>query len=278
MNYIVMDMEWNQPYSKSKKYPGGVELRGEIIQIGAVKLNRRLKIVDSFDEAVRPIFYKRINRHVKEITGITDDAVRECDRFPAVFERFKKFCGKDFCIVTWGTDDMPMLIDNLLAHGIDPDTLPKHYNLQMIFNLQITHESRQWSLDDAIDYLGIAKNERPHNALFDAESTARIAAAIDFKKGIENYDAFGSVNGVKTTVFDGFSSMRAAMNDKRVNFTACPVCKNVLSPASVTGSKYKKSTVCRCREHGEFIYHVSVYKKDDCYAAKRKVTLLTKNS
>jgi len=43
MNYIVLDMEWNQPYSKAKKHPRGVELRGDIIQIGAVKLNRRLK-------------------------------------------------------------------------------------------------------------------------------------------------------------------------------------------------------------------------------------------
>ena len=38
MNYIVLDMEWNQPYSKYKKHIGSMALRGEIIQIGAVKL------------------------------------------------------------------------------------------------------------------------------------------------------------------------------------------------------------------------------------------------
>ena len=48
MNYIVFDLEWNQPYSndisfmKRTKMP----LTGEIIQIGAVKLNDKLDIVD----------------------------------------------------------------------------------------------------------------------------------------------------------------------------------------------------------------------------------------
>ena len=50
MNYIVFDLEWNQPYSndisfmKRTKMP----LTGEIIQIGAVKLNEKMDIVDHF--------------------------------------------------------------------------------------------------------------------------------------------------------------------------------------------------------------------------------------
>ena len=38
MNYIVMDMEWNQPWpgSPSAKKVLPVQIRGEIIQIGAV--------------------------------------------------------------------------------------------------------------------------------------------------------------------------------------------------------------------------------------------------
>ena len=48
MNYIVFDLEWNQPYSndisfmKRTKMP----LTGEIIQIGAVKLNEKMDIID----------------------------------------------------------------------------------------------------------------------------------------------------------------------------------------------------------------------------------------
>ena len=40
MNYIVLDMEWNQPWpgSPSSKKVLPVAIRGEIIQIGAVRL------------------------------------------------------------------------------------------------------------------------------------------------------------------------------------------------------------------------------------------------
>ena len=40
MNYIVMDMEWNQPWpgSPSSKKVLPVQIRGEIIQIGAVRV------------------------------------------------------------------------------------------------------------------------------------------------------------------------------------------------------------------------------------------------
>ena len=40
MNYIVMDMEWNQPWpgSPSARKVLPVQIRGEIIQIGAVRV------------------------------------------------------------------------------------------------------------------------------------------------------------------------------------------------------------------------------------------------
>jgi len=129
MNYIVLDMEWNQPYSKYKKHIGSMALRGEIIQIGAVKLNRRFKICGKFDMTIKPRFYKNINRHVEKITGITQTTLDASPDFEKVFKKFMKFCGKNCALVTWGTDDMPMLRDNLCAYGIDPVVLPKHYNV-----------------------------------------------------------------------------------------------------------------------------------------------------
>lgn len=276
MNYIVVDLEWNQPYSKAKKHPRGVELRGDIIQIGAVKLNRRFKKTAEFDECVRPSFYKRINRHVRDITGIHDSQLKECVGLVQAWEKFKKFCGRDCVLLTWGCDDIPMLRDNLTAYGIDPAEIPKDYNLQVIFNMQITHENKQWSLESAMEHLGLSENEHPHNALYDAIGTARIAQTIDLKKGIAEYDAVGSMNGVKTTEFVGFSNMREALSDKRVTFTACPVCRNVLTPRGWAGSKYKKQTNAVCAAHGEFTYKVTIYKKDEGFAARRKVSLANK--
>ena len=45
MYCIVLDLEWNQPFSTRSMVTTPVRLPGEIIQIGAVKLNERLEIV-----------------------------------------------------------------------------------------------------------------------------------------------------------------------------------------------------------------------------------------
>ena len=50
MDYIIFDLEWNQPYSNDISFMkrARMPLTGEIIQIGAIKLNENLEIVDSF--------------------------------------------------------------------------------------------------------------------------------------------------------------------------------------------------------------------------------------
>ena len=57
MQYIVLDMEWNQPwpgsYAAQKVLP--VQIHGEIIQIGAVRLLETGKIADEF-QVPAPIF------------------------------------------------------------------------------------------------------------------------------------------------------------------------------------------------------------------------------
>ena len=50
MNYVVVDLEWNQAMSSKSsvfnKLP--IHLRGEIIEIGAVKLNDDLSVGEEF--------------------------------------------------------------------------------------------------------------------------------------------------------------------------------------------------------------------------------------
>ena len=50
MNYIVLDMEWNQPWpgSPSAKKVLPVQIRGEIIQIGAVRVTEDQQVADEF--------------------------------------------------------------------------------------------------------------------------------------------------------------------------------------------------------------------------------------
>ena len=79
MQYIVLDMEWNQPwpgsYAAQKVLP--VQIHGEIIQIGAVRLLETGKIADEFQVLVRPKYYKKLNSRVSKLTGLRDARLRE---------------------------------------------------------------------------------------------------------------------------------------------------------------------------------------------------------
>ena len=52
MNYIVLDLEWNQ--SPSGKIYSNKSLPFEIIEIGAVKLNSCFKEIGRFSELIKP--------------------------------------------------------------------------------------------------------------------------------------------------------------------------------------------------------------------------------
>ena len=60
MNYIVVDLEWNQAMSSKSsvfnKLP--IHLRGEIIEIGAVKLNEDLSVGEEFTIAASSAFLR----------------------------------------------------------------------------------------------------------------------------------------------------------------------------------------------------------------------------
>jgi len=60
MNYVVIDLEWNQAMSSNSavfnKLP--IRLRGEIIEIGAVKLDENMKPGEEFTVDVKPVYFK----------------------------------------------------------------------------------------------------------------------------------------------------------------------------------------------------------------------------
>ena len=52
MNYIVMDLEWNQRYNGHMgEHP---RMTIEIIEIGAVKVDKNLNIIDEYTSLIKP--------------------------------------------------------------------------------------------------------------------------------------------------------------------------------------------------------------------------------
>ena len=71
MYYIIFDLEWNNAYNyKTKK---GFN---EIIEIGAVKLDRNFNIVGTFKQLIKPQVSKKLSSRFKNLTHITSEEIK----------------------------------------------------------------------------------------------------------------------------------------------------------------------------------------------------------
>ena len=73
MNLIVFDLEWNIGYQPRTFQYHGTELtmRGEIIQIGAARINDRGDVLDTFEVNLRPRIFRKLQHHIAKVTGLS---------------------------------------------------------------------------------------------------------------------------------------------------------------------------------------------------------------
>ena len=181
-SYIVLDLEWNQPMSGQETITRPFRFDSEIIEIGALKLNNRFEEMSEFKSFVRPVFYPSMNGHVVQLTKIRPQELEKAPDFPAAYAAFRDWCGEDCCLCTWGPDDLPVLMDNLLMHGLDA-ALPDGYDLQRIFGHEIMRDDRQCSLERAMELLSIfdmehLANEQAGSLPYGAQRRLEIVRAL----------------------------------------------------------------------------------------------------
>lgn len=189
MNYIILDLEWNQPLSPQRMVKDPFKLSGEIIQFGAVKVDDllNLNITGTYSEIVKPVFYTKMSKHVTEITDLTDERISRGRPFDVVCREFMDWCGDDFAFITWGDAEIYMLEDNMSIHDMDISGLPECYDAQLVFDDQITQEDRSFALSYAMWKFDI-KPERSHDALNDAVNTVEVMKRLDLSEGLEGYE------------------------------------------------------------------------------------------
>lgn len=101
MNYIVLDLEWNQcPTGKAQEVPS---LPFEILEIGAVRLNAEHQIVDRFREIVRPQVYTSLHFRTREIVALRSMDFAGARTFPEVAASFLNWCRGSADAVPEGT-------------------------------------------------------------------------------------------------------------------------------------------------------------------------------
>lgn len=252
MKYIIFDMEWNQPLYAKMTVTDPVVLHAEIVQIGAVKLDENFNIISDFNILVAPKYYKKMHKKVQRLTKITTEELQNGFEFPKAFEMFADWCGEDFALLTWGPDDMPVLTDNMILHGIDTKWIPPAYNLQVIFDSQITHMHRQIALTAALELLNETGGDA-HNALNDAKNTAIVCRHLNLSEGIASYETIAADFLSDAELCEGeYTSRKEALEDKRVTEFECPVCgKKAVCRKYVRQNASKLISICSCEDGHE---------------------------
>ena len=295
MHYIIFDMEWNQAFSAEKMVKHPVVLRGEIIQIGAVKLNEQKEVTDTCNLIIKPKFYKKMHWSVSKLTHIKTADLKNGSSFAEAILMFQKFIGDDSVLCTWGPDDMGMLWDNLRVHGISAEWLPKSYDLQMIYDMEIAKINRQAALEEAMEFL----NEEilpSHDALNDALNTARVCRYLNLPEVFENYEQREKEYECRLTGADEvyhseqeYENRDKALENEELLSFICPKCgeKGKLSGVIYqNGNKYLAVGTCAnkhgymarlriSKDHGDGVYAVRYLyelteERNEYYLAKKK--------
>ena len=270
MNYIIFDLEWNQPADARSTIQEPVYLSGEIIEIGAVKLDDSFRPVDELRLYIKPQYYTRMHREIVILTGIRDKLLAEQGiPFPEAYQKFIDWCGEEYAFMTWSMNDMPMLIDNMVLHGIDISDLPECYDIQRIFSREIMRCNTLYSLDTALTLMK-EKGDKAHDALHDARNTAKICNHLELEQYLGEYTSklFAEKPSTKR-----YACRREILNDESLLEFHCPWCGQPVKcepwVALSTGTPIAYGI---CPDEDEFLVQLTVVTHEPgVYSAKRMI-------
>jgi inhibitor of KinA sporulation pathway (predicted exonuclease) len=278
MNYIILDLEWNQcPTGKADEKE---HLPFEIIEIGAVKLDETLAETGRFHEVVRPQVYKKLHFRTKEIVSLRTEDFEKARTFPEVVHDFLKWCGDDPAFCSWGPADLTELQRNLAYYQL-PSPFPfplMYYDIQKIFSIVYEDRKSRRSLESAVNFLQIPKDVPFHSALSDAIYTALITQTLSADQILENssVDYFRTPNNRRQEVYlsypsyvkfisKPFETKTLAMKDRVVTSTFCCLCqKNV--PKKIRWFSIGSSNYCClacCPKHGYIKVKIRLRTRND---------------
>lgn len=236
MNYIVMDLEWNQGKEtdqEKKKIPF------EIIEIGAVKLDESRRFVETFQRVIKPAIYLELFPITQNLVQIEPEELQSGVSFSEAVTDFFEWCGDSYIFCTWGNMDLVELQRNMDYYQIT-DYLTKafrYYDAQKLFALQVEGRKNPKTLEYAVEYFKLEKTADFHRALYDAQYTAKIFQCLK-EKLIKKYDSIDYYHNPKSIeeeiyvdygnyakyISREFATREEALNDPQIKELTCFVC------------------------------------------------------
>lgn len=174
MKIVILDLEWNTAYYRQEQ-----RFINEIIEFGAVKLNEKLRVIDTFQMFVKSQVSKRLRGMVKELTHISNEQLQQNGKdFATVINQFTRWAGKNTLILTWSNTDLYTLMDNCRCF-LGDKTIPflhQYADLQKYVQTKIGwHSGNQLGLSAAAEAMQISAEDIDlHRAQGDSLLCARI--------------------------------------------------------------------------------------------------------
>jgi ATP-dependent DNA helicase DinG len=148
-------------------------LRDAIIEIGAVKFEGG-QIVDRWHSLINP--QRMIPAPITQLTGITNEMVRDAPPIKAVIQQFADFVG-DYPVVGHNVNfDLGFL---KVQHSFDHNVVNDTFEIAAV----LLPSAPRYSLSALVDTLQVS-NQQPHRAQEDAEATLAVCIRL-FEKACE---------------------------------------------------------------------------------------------
>lgn len=169
MNYIILDLEatcWEDR---------NVQKQNEIIEIGAVKINKSKEIISEFNEFVKPKLNPVLSDFCKELTTIKQTEIDEADSYPEVIERFKEWINlnEPFVLCSWGFYDKKQFSKDCDLHHLNKDWLANHISLKHQY-ATIKNLAKPIGMGGALKKENLKLEGTHHRGIDDARNIAKI--------------------------------------------------------------------------------------------------------
>lgn len=260
MEYIVMDLEWNQSTDPKLVQEN---LPFEVIEIGAVKCNEQLEQIDTFHQYIKPICYTKLDPFIGKLLPYNEKQLEQGKTFVQVMKEFLKWCGTDFIFCTYGDSDLIQLQRNMDFHGMKKLKKPLlFYDVQRMY--RFWHKEKEMTrLETAVDVCNIQVTREFHQALNDACYTAEVFACIPKEYWIVSIDVYNNPKNAKEEIFrknkkgtlyitKEFDDKVTAMKEKKVKQLRCACCGAYLQEKIhwFASSLTVYYALGYCKEHG----------------------------
>lgn len=250
MKYIVFDLEWNNAYNYSLK-----KGMNEIIEIGAVKLNERFELIDTFKQLIKPTVSRKLGSNFKNLTHITMDEINKNGvSFDEAFADFSRWgSGDDIVYMSWSTSDLYTLVDNYKRFKNTADiAFIKKYADAQSYCMQFIddHNGKQIGLSRCAEKFEIdVDTSSLHRALEDCVVAAQCVKKVFDDEKFCDYVSVCDTAFFERLVFKSYY-LKPADKDK---FKAddvmlfCPACDGkieVLNDYTYNNNTFKNAGVC----------------------------------